>query len=387
MLSLSTCGRCKILYKQPPAGVPAQYTALIIHASTCTSQKSNHPFINSIDFTMRQVAYLLALLASTVLSTTVVPPSAWDYPYPWPIHYHNLTSQRLNLSMAYMDVAAHNSNSSAATNKTIVLLHGKNFCGATWQDTATRLSTRGYRVIIPDQIGFCKSSKPPAYQFSLQQLASNTQSLLSSLGITHTRVLGHSMGGMLATRFALMYPSTTTHLILTNPLGLEDWKALGVPWRSLDLLYAAELATNYTSIRTYQQATYYVDTWKPAYDVWVNMLVSLYRTTTNGENTAFAWNMAQTTDAVLTQPIVAELELIASKTLLLVGTRDTTAIGKAWSPPDVQARLGRWDVLGKRAAARIAGAEIVEFADLGHSPQVQDSELYHGALVEWLDRT
>jgi pimeloyl-ACP methyl ester carboxylesterase len=117
------------------------------------------------------------------------------------------------------------------------------------------------------------------------------------------------------------------------------------------------------------------------------MLVSLYRTTTNGENTAFAWNMAQTTDAVLTQPIVAELELIASKTLLLVGTRDTTAIGKAWSPPDVQARLGRWDVLGKRAAARIAGAEIVEFADLGHSPQVQDSELYHGALVEWLDRT
>jgi pimeloyl-ACP methyl ester carboxylesterase len=332
---------------------------------------------------MRPFTYLLASLASTVLGTTVVSPSAWDYPYPWPVHYHNITSQQLSLSMAYMDVPAHNT--SNATNKTIVLLHGKNFCGATWEDTALRLSTKGYRVIIPDQIGFCKSSKPPAYQFSLQQLAYNTQSLLSSLGIQRAHILGHSMGGMLATRFALMYPATATHLILTNPIGLEDWKALGVPWRPLDTLYQSELATNYTSIRTYQQSTYYVNTWKPAYDVWVNMLVSLYKLP--GENTTFAWNMAQTTDTVLTQPIAYEFELVKAKTLLLIGTQDTTAIGKAWSPPDVQAKLGKYNVLGKQVAAQIPGAELVEFADLGHSPQVQDSELYHSALLEWLARS
>jgi pimeloyl-ACP methyl ester carboxylesterase len=285
--------------------------------------------------------------------------------------------------MAYMDVPAHNS--SNTTEKTIVLLHGKNFCGATWEDTATRLSTQGYRVIVPDQIGFCKSSKPPAYQFSLQQLAYNTQSLLSSLGIQRAHILGHSMGGMLAVRFALMYPATTTHLILTNPIGLEDWKALGVPWRALDTLYQGELATNYTSIRTYQQATYYVNTWKPAYDVWVNMLVSLYQLP--GENTTFAWNMALTTDAVLTQPIAYEFELVRAKTLLLIGTQDTTAIGKAWSPPEVQATLGKYNVLGKATAARIPGAELVEFADLGHSPQVQDSERYHGALLAWLRKS
>ncbi|KAH9864177.1 hypothetical protein J1614_010111 [Plenodomus biglobosus] len=84
------------------------------------------------------------------------------------------------------------------------------------------------------------------------------------------------MGGMLAIRYALMYPEFTSHLILTNPLGLEDWKALGVPWRSLDLLHQSELATNYTSIRAYQQTTYYVSTWRLEYGVWVNMLISLY---------------------------------------------------------------------------------------------------------------
>jgi pimeloyl-ACP methyl ester carboxylesterase len=331
---------------------------------------------------MRSVAYVLASLASTVLSATVIPPSAWDYPYPWPIHYHNLTSQRLNLSMAYMDVPPNNS--SYATNKTIVLLHGKNFCGATWEDTAHRLSTRGYRVIVPDQIGFCKSSKPPAYQFSLQQLAHNTHSLLGSLNIGQAYVLGHSMGGMLATRFALMYPNITTHLILTNPLGLEDWKAIGVPWQAIDLLYKSELATNYTSIRTYQQATYYVNTWKPEYDVWVNMLVSLYQLP--NENITFAWNMALTTDAVLTQPIVYEFELLKAKTLLLIGMNDTTAIGKAWSPPDVQAKLGKYAVLGKETVAKIPNAELIEFEGLGHSPQVQDSERYHLALFGWLEK-
>ncbi|KAK3197519.1 hypothetical protein GRF29_216g460760 [Pseudopithomyces chartarum] len=197
---------------------------------------------------------LLPFVASTSLAQTVIPPSTWNYTYPWPLHYHPLTSQRLNLSMAYMDVPP---STNTTTPKTVVLLHGKNFCGPTWQDTATRLSTAGYRVLIPDQIGFCKSSKPPAYQFSLHQLASNTQSLLSSLGLANVTVLGHSMGGMLAAWFALSYPSTTAALILVNPIGLEDWIAKGVPWRSPDSLYQDELLTSYESVRRYQQATYY----------------------------------------------------------------------------------------------------------------------------------
>ncbi|KAI8935173.1 hypothetical protein NX059_007766 [Plenodomus lindquistii] len=331
---------------------------------------------------MRLPVIFCAQLLATALSASVIPPSAWDYPYPWPLQYYNFTSQRSNLSMAYMDVPPTNVTSA---NATIVLLHGKNFCGATWEDSGRRLSLQGYRVIIPDQIGFCKSSKPPAYQFSLQQLARNTHLLLQSLGIKQAYVLGHSMGGMLAARFALMYPETTSHLVLTNPLGLEDWKALGVPWRSLDLLYQSELATNYTSIRTYQQATYYVNTWKPEYDVWVNMLVSLYQL--EGENTTFAWNMAQTTDMVLTQPVVYEFGLIQAKTLLMIGTKDNTAIGKAWSPPEVQKVIGNYSILGKQAASRIPGAQLVEFADLGHSPQVQDSETYHRELIWWLAKT
>lgn len=93
----------------------------------------------------------------------------------------------------------------------------------------------------PDQVGFCTSSKPAHYQYSFQQLADNTHALLKQLGVKRTTVLGHSTGGMLATRYALMYPQQVERLAMVNPIGLEDWKALGVPYRTVDQWYAREL--------------------------------------------------------------------------------------------------------------------------------------------------
>jgi pimeloyl-ACP methyl ester carboxylesterase len=90
---------------------------------------------------------------------------------------------------------------------------------------------------VPDQIGFCKSSKPQAYQFRFHQLASNTRALLASLGVEKSILLGHSTGGMLAFRYALTYPDQTAALAVVNPIGLEDWKAKGVPTATVDQLF------------------------------------------------------------------------------------------------------------------------------------------------------
>lgn len=123
-------------------------------------------------------------------------PMLADFDYPHPVKHYEFTSQRQPLSMAYMDVAP----TGEANGKTVVLLHGKNFCGATWEGQIAPLASAGYRVVVPDQIGFCKSSKPAAYQMSLHQLAANTRALLKSIGVEKPIVVGHSMGGMLAMR-------------------------------------------------------------------------------------------------------------------------------------------------------------------------------------------
>lgn len=307
----------------------------------------------------------------------------FTFTYPWPIHYHELHTQHQTLCQAYMDIQPDHGYHS---NHTIMLFHGKNFCGATWEATARTFLSSGYRVIIPDQIGFCKSSKPATYQFSLQQLATNTHSILASLNITSpssVSVMGHSLGGMLATRFTLMYPSEVSRLILVNPIGLEDWKAKGVPYNSINNIYLGERASNYTSIRGYEQSTYYAGSWSPHYDIWVNMLLRVY---TGPEAETYAFDQALITDAVYTQPIVYELPLLAqTKMLLVVGAKDNTAIGKAWAPPEVQAVLGNYSILGKEAVKAIGpNATLVEFAELGHAPQIQDPERFHEALMGWL---
>src|ERR1700679_384275 len=74
-----------------------------------------------------------------------------NFQYPFPVHIFKFSSQQQNLEMAYMDVQP-----TKANGQTVVLLHGKNFSGAYWEQTAAALSQSGYRVIIPDQIGFGK---------------------------------------------------------------------------------------------------------------------------------------------------------------------------------------------------------------------------------------
>lgn len=323
----------------------------------------------------------LSLLAATLCATASAAtpsygPELQGFEYPYKVAQFDFTSQRQPLHMAYMDVRPERPNG-----LTIALLHGKNFCAATWRGTIATLAAAGYRVIALDQIGFCKSSKPERYQYSFQQLAHNTHDLLASLGIGEVRLLAHSTGGMIAVRYALMYPGETKQLILVNPIGLEDWKAKGVPAISVDDWYARELKTNADGIRRYEQGTYYAGHWSDDYEIWVQMLAGL----NNGPGKELvAWNSALIYDMIYTQPVFYELQDIAVPTVLMIGDKDNTAIGKDFAPPAIRETLGHYPQLAQAAAARIPGAKLIEFPDLGHAPQIQDPAAFHKALLKEL---
>lgn len=301
-------------------------------------------------------------------------PRLEGFDYPHPVRTFAFDSQRQPLEMAFVDVAP----TGAVNGRTVVLLHGKNFCAATWESAITALTAAGYRVVAPDQVGFCKSSKPDAYQFSLAQLAANTHALLGSLDIDQAIVVGHSMGGMLAIRYALQYPEAVARLVLVNPIGLEDWKALGVLWRDADAWYAGELKTDGASIARYQREVYYGGKWKPGYQRWVDMLAGMYE---GPGREAVAWNQALASDMVFNQPVVHELGNLRVPTTLFIGQQDRTAIGKDRASPELAKRLGDYPALGKAAAGAIPHAALVEFEDLGHSPQVEAPARFEQALL------
>lgn len=299
------------------------------------------------------------------------------FSYPWPVAEYSFQSQRQTLHMAYMDIRPEHPNGRVA-----VLLHGKNFCAATWENTIHVLANRGYRVIAPDQIGFCKSSKPQAYQFTFGQLASNTHALLKHLNISQVSMVGHSTGGMLAVRYALMFPKDISRLVLVDPLGLEDWQAKGVPYRTVDEWYARERGKTAEQIRAYEQKVYYANEWRPDYEPWVQMLAGMYR---GPDADSVAWNSALLYDMIATQPAIYDLPRLTAPTTLMIGDKDVTAIGSDGAPPDVRAKVGDYPELGKAAAAAIPGAKLVEFPNVGHTPQLQDPAAFHKALLEALN--
>ena len=327
----------------------------------------------------------LSILASLLLVTTFSPahaaatygPELQGFSYPHPIQHYKFTSQGEQLQMAYMDVAP----TAKANGKTAVLMHGKNFCGATWDSQITALRGAGYRVIAPDQIGFCASSKPARYQYTFQQLAANTAGLLKQAGVSRA-VMAHSTGGMLATRYALMYPQAVSQLVMVNPIGLEDWKALGVPYRTVDQWNERELKLTADSVRSYEKATYYGGRWKPEYERWVDMLAGLNQ---GPGKQLVAWNSALIYDMIFTQPVIYEFPKLMVPTVLMIGDADTTAIGSDIAPPEVKARLGNYAVLGKEAAALIPGSRLIVFPGMGHAPQMEEPKEFNRQLVEAME--
>ena len=311
-------------------------------------------------------ALWLAILVCMALpgvseETTGINLEGYDYPYP--VHRFEFRSQQQDLVMVYM-----HERSPQPNGRTVVLLHGKNFNGAYFGETMAALLEAGFDVLVPDQIGFGKSSKPANYHFTFQQLVENTHSLLEKIGLKKGVIVGHSMGGMVATRFALMYPQSTERLVLVNPIGLEDWK-LKAPYVGVDAWYQQELDKTAEKIRSYQKKNYYFGEWKPSYDPWVEVLAAPLDSI---DYPRIAWNAALTYGMIFTQPVVYEFSQLRVPTTLMLGTKDRTALGKDLVTPEVAATMGRYDQLGPTIVEQIPQGNLITFEGLGHLPHIQD---------------
>lgn len=307
------------------------------------------------------------------------------FPYPFPVQEFHFESQRQKLTMRYMDVKPTSGKQTKSAAKTAVLLHGKNFSGYYWESVATLLSENGYRVIIPDQIGFGKSTKPTHYQYSFAQLALNTRKLLEQLHIEQYTLVGHSMGGMLATVLTQQSEHakapTVGKLILINPIGLEPYLDF-VEMKDPDFFYQNELKKNAQAIRNYQRKNYYDGRWSPAYEA----LIQPHLGWLNGkDHELIAWNNALTYGPIFAEDITRRFPYITTPTALIIGTRDTTGPGRNWKKPGVDRKLGEYKKLGKQAAQSFPNATLFELEGLGHMPQIENFARFKPTFLQSLE--
>ncbi len=299
------------------------------------------------------------------------------YPYPFEVKTYQFDSQGMALEMAYMYLPP-----SQPERGVVTLLHGKNFNAAYWEQTANYLQEMGYGVLMPDQVGFGKSSKPTDYQYSFPALAHNTKSLMEHLNIKSTHILGHSMGGMLASRFALLYPESTQRLTLVNPIGLENYLHY-VEYKDIGFFYANELKQQPENIAAYQQKNYYDGAWNDTYQALTIPLVGWV----NGPDWSdLAMVSARTYEMIFSGPVIEEFDDFKMPVTLILGTRDRTGPGRGWKKTGVEYELGRYDKLGAQVKARNAQIHVIELDNLGHLPQIENFERFEKAFAQTLSR-
>ena len=294
--------------------------------------------------------------------------------YPHPVKYITINIEGVDAKMGFMDVIPEIPNG-----ESVILFHGKNFTGFYWKNVSKFLTNAGYRVIIPDQIGWGISTKPNT-KYTFEWLAQNNKWLLDSLKIDRVNVIGHSMGGILAARFALMYPETTAKLILENPLGLEDYKKF-IPFKSMEQQYKKELAATYNSYKKYQQSYYPV--WKPEYEQYVRAQAAPLR---QKDFSAVAWINALTYLMIYEQPILYDLPKINLPTLILVGALDRTFIGKEMLSPKKQQLHGNFPLLAKNAGKKINKSQVVILPGVGHIPHIQSLDMFRKNVLAFLKK-
>jgi pimeloyl-ACP methyl ester carboxylesterase len=258
------------------------------------------------------------------------------YPYPHPVQYLEVThlaeadwidrrapDWERRARMAYMDILP----DSAKAKGAVLLVHGKNFFGAYWTGVIEALRHSGFRVIVPDLIGWGKSTK--ASTLTAASLVTHLRSLLDQLGVDSCAFVGPSTGGLIGMHMARALPGRVHALVLENPMGLEDYRhGLMRPVGHQDW---ADDERSMTADQTRQYMAHYFVNKAPRL---IEPFVAMRRAVGRGpEFERWVQSSAAATDMLLNQPAVEFVGSLALPSLFVCGLSDRTYVGAKYTAP------------------------------------------------------
>ena len=328
---------------------------------------------------LRSAALLGALLASTIVPAVAAGREPYGiglegFVYPYPVHMLPLVNDGEQVRMAYMDVA-----SAQPNGRTAVLLHGRNFPSSYWAPVIKTLTEAGYRVVVPDQIGFGKSSKPQG-DLHFDTLARNTVALLDHLQIAKADIVAHSLGSMLGVRIARAFPDRVDHLVLTAPIGLEDYRFY-VPPTPTEKIIEAEDKLTAEGYRRQLETSYSL---KLPADQVTPFIEARFNIKGSAEYPRWLRAFVASAQLIYREPVVHEIPLVARPTLFIMGADDHNAPGKANAPEALRPQMGHNAELAKALAAQMPNGRAEVIPDTGHLVFLEAPAKYNELVLGFL---
>ncbi len=279
--------------------------------------------------------------------------------YPFPVEFMNFQVFGQDVRIAYMDVGPVGS----ANGRAVVFHHGGSYYGWYWKEQIEALINDGYRVIVKDRLGWGKSSKP-ILPYSMSLHASNTARLMEYLGLPEAAIVGHSIGGQMATRFAFLYPEMTTHLVTINQIGLADNRA-GRGFSPFD----GEVDADPDMQRAYEadvrtETRRYVE-WKPEF---LDHLRIRHGQRLSGDWPRLAYVRRLGGNLRSMDTVVNDWPHIHIKTLILGGEVDGP----------------RFPDNARRAVEILPNAEVFLIPNVGHNPHEEVPAIVNAELIRFL---
>lgn len=245
----------------------------------------------------------------------------------------------------------------------LVLVHGFGGAKEDFSDHLDELAA-GHRVITFDHRGHGESDAPEhADAYSLDRLATDVVAVADALGIDRFRLLGHSMGGMVARRLVLARPDRVEALVLM------DTSPGPVPGMDPDIIeLGAQLALDQGMDELKRVMDAFSPLGTPAYERLISEREG-YQEFCDAKWAALSPVMwATLIREIRDQPDeFGALVTVGCPTLVLVGDQDEPFVAASHA-----------------MAATVPDARIVVVPDAGHSPQFENGDDWLRALCEFL---
>jgi pimeloyl-ACP methyl ester carboxylesterase len=302
---------------------------------------------------------LLALLAGCVRGRHEDrPPMTFEDLAPGPVSKARVG----DLDVAYVDVGS---------GPLVVLVHGLGEHLGYWDGNLPGLVEGGARVVALDLPGFGRSSKP-AEGYGIAWQAAAVRGLLDAIAPGEPAVLvGHSMGGQIATRFALTWPERVRALVLVAPAGIERFGPGEAAWLKNVSTPKAFADKDEDELRAHYRRNVF-HAWGPAAE---RHLAERVRLRAAPGFDAYIHAVVRMIHAMVDEPVADELHRVQAPVTVLFGERDgliPNTLVHGGAPADVAAQARRL----------MPAARVDLLPDVGHMVQIEAPERTNRAILD-----